>query len=243
MRREDRRLAAVHLAVASRKNHGFGKSRDTEMPASAMPFFAAEQVLRHQRPVGPGQHVVVHRVDLAERAAHLADLGQQAAGQRGEGDEAFLDLHAFGPERQEEVGARVRIDDGLERGSASCISSDGRASTRCAHRAQEVADDGDVGIEHLRARRGVAVDGQWAGCFGAHRARRSFDNGWWCRRSGPGLSRRGSSGRPSLERLELRREFSHLFLQRRELRPEQCNVVGRRGRLGASHPGHAGQEN
>ena len=70
--------------VASRNSHGFGISRATEMPGVVDAVFAADQVVDDERPIGPRQHVVVQRVDLAERRAHLADLRQQAAGQRRE---------------------------------------------------------------------------------------------------------------------------------------------------------------
>ena len=43
--------------------------------------FAADQVVHDERPIGPGKHVIVERVDLAERRAHLPDFGQQSAGQ------------------------------------------------------------------------------------------------------------------------------------------------------------------
>ena len=57
----------------------------------------------------------VQRVDLADLLLDLADLRQQPAGKRREREEALLDLDALGRERQEEVGARVGIDDRLER--------------------------------------------------------------------------------------------------------------------------------
>ena len=56
----------------------------------------------------------MHLVHLAERAPHLPDLEEEAAGQRGEGDESFLYADLFVAEGQEEVGPGVRIHDGLE---------------------------------------------------------------------------------------------------------------------------------
>ena len=93
----------------------FGISLDTEKPAVGDPLFAAEEVLRDERPIGPGQHVRVHRVDLAELRAHLAGLQQQAGRQRRERDVAFLHLQPLRARRQKEIGARVRIDDRLKR--------------------------------------------------------------------------------------------------------------------------------
>ena len=80
-----------------------------------MPSSPPTQVVDDERAIGPRQHVGVQRVDLAERRAHLADLDQQVARQRGQRHEAFLELHAFLAEREEEIGARIRIDDRLER--------------------------------------------------------------------------------------------------------------------------------
>ena len=53
---------------------------------------------------------------LPNAARILPDLRQQTARERRERDEALLEIDALFAERDEEVGARVRIDDGLERG-------------------------------------------------------------------------------------------------------------------------------
>ena len=99
--------------------------RLSESPASSDAVLAAHQVLRHQRPVRPRQHVIVQRVHLAERRAHLARLQLQAGGQRGERDVALFQIDAVLAEGDEEIGARVRIDNLLKPTSLSCISSDG----------------------------------------------------------------------------------------------------------------------
>ena len=96
----------------------------------------------------------------------------------------------LGTEGEEEVGARVGVDDRLERQLRL------RASRATARRlpgvlpidADEVADRGDVGVEDLRGRRAAAVDGQRRSAPpspaapGGHRGRgrRSL----WCRRGG-----------------------------------------------------------
>ena len=133
------------------------------------PLLAAHQVLRHERPIRPGQHVVVHACStLPKAASHLPDLQQEAAGQRGEGDEALLDLDALGAEGEEEVGAGVGVHDGLERGLGLVhLERGGSPPSGPARRAQEVADHGDVGVEDLgaaslRTRGGAARDGRRA---------------------------------------------------------------------------------
>ena len=64
--------------VASRKiPFGAGRMRSIENSGVVDAILAADQILRHQRAVGPGQHVVVQRVDLAECGAHLADLSHE----------------------------------------------------------------------------------------------------------------------------------------------------------------------
>ena len=112
--------------------------------------FAADQVLRDQRAIRPRQDVIVERVDLAEGRAHLADLGQQAAGQLGEGDEPFLEVDAFLAERNEEIGARVRVDDRLERDLRFVhLERRNRVDVVRPGGAEKIADDRDVRVEHL----------------------------------------------------------------------------------------------
>src|SRR5579864_7061327 len=47
-------------------------------------ILATDQVLRYQRPVGPGQYVIVQGIDLAEGSAHFADTQLQVRRQGGE---------------------------------------------------------------------------------------------------------------------------------------------------------------
>ena len=59
--------------------------------------------------------MIVQRVHLAERRAHFANLRQQPAGQFGQRQESLFQIDPFLAERDEEIGARVRIDDRLQR--------------------------------------------------------------------------------------------------------------------------------
>ena len=58
-------------------------------------ILAANQVSRDKWPVDPGQHVVVHHVDLAKGGTHLADLRHEARRQCCKGDVAFFQVDAF----------------------------------------------------------------------------------------------------------------------------------------------------
>src|SRR6266851_7549110 len=74
----------------------------------------ADQIIGDERPVNEREGVIVNGVDLPEVSTLLADLEQQASGERREGDVGLFDVHARFAERQEGIGARVRIDDGLK---------------------------------------------------------------------------------------------------------------------------------
>ena len=149
--------------VASRNSQGFGISRATREAGVADAFFAADQVVGHERTIGPRQQVRVQGVDLAERRAHLADLREQSAGQRRKRDEPFLELDALLAKRQEEIGAGVRIDDRLERHlGLGHLQRRRRVDVVLSGGAEEVADHGHVGVEDLRRRGARRVDGQRA---------------------------------------------------------------------------------
>ncbi len=118
----------------------------------------------------------------------LPTLREEAPGERRERDVAFLDAHLLGTEGEEEVGARVRVDDRLER-ELRLLEAQRRLSApgRRAHDAHEVADGRHVGVEDLRGCCTAAVDRErrcrsLAGGAGRHRGRgrRSL----WCRRGG-----------------------------------------------------------
>src|SRR5712691_167472 len=75
---------------------------------------AADQIIGDERPVDEGKGVIVNSVDLPEVGALLADLEQQASGERSKGDVCFFDVYAGFAEGEEGIGARIRIDDGLK---------------------------------------------------------------------------------------------------------------------------------
>ena len=107
-------VAAEHLPGRLEKYPGVRNQPRDRDARIVDPIFAAHQILRDQRPVGPRKHVVVQSVDLAERRAHLADSHQQSPRQRRERHVAFLEADTFFAEGDEEIGARVRIDDRLK---------------------------------------------------------------------------------------------------------------------------------
>ena len=166
--------------------------------------------------------MVVERVHLPECRAHLADLRQQAARELGKCQEALFEVDALFSERDEEVGARVRIDHRLKSG-LRFVHLERRSRTHRvpAGSAEEVADDGHVRIEDLRAAdrpAGRAVDGQRAArAAGALRARRHL-----CRRRLTGRRlrprRRGRRAfRGGQLRLERGQPIAVLLLQRVEV--------------------------
>ena len=160
--------------MASRKIHGLRDQPRRRDAGVGDAFFAARQVVGDEGTIGPRNHVAVERVHLAERRAHLSDLDEQPAWNRGEREEALLEIDALLPERHEEVGAGVGIDDRLEGGLRLGHLQRGTRIDRVpAGRAEEVPDHGDVGVEDLRGRRRCAVDRQrprrTAGASGAGR--------------------------------------------------------------------------
>src|SRR6266545_1514350 len=118
------------------------------------PLLAAEEVDDRQRLVGPGEDVPVERVDLAEGGAHPAGLDQKLRGERGERGETFLDVDAFRAEGDEEVGARVGVDDRLDSqlGFAELRGGEVLDGVVAADR-EEVADHRDGGVEVIRGLR------------------------------------------------------------------------------------------
>ena len=94
--------------------------------------------------------MIVQRVHLAEGGAHLAHSQLKASRQGGEGEEAFFQVDAVLAKADEEVGAGVGIQNGLESHLAFVHFKRGRAMLRAiSGSAQEVANDGDVGIKNL----------------------------------------------------------------------------------------------
>ena len=46
-------------------------------------ILATNKIIRHERAIDPGQHVIVQRVHLAEGGTHFANLDHEAGGKRG----------------------------------------------------------------------------------------------------------------------------------------------------------------
>src|SRR5689334_5003500 len=88
-------VAAKDLRGAFEKS-AFGSGKDAAQRQAGVidAIFTADQVIGHQRSIGPGKHVVVQRVDLAESGAHFAHAKLEMAWQGREGDEAFLQVDA-----------------------------------------------------------------------------------------------------------------------------------------------------
>jgi hypothetical protein len=187
-------------------------------------FVTAEQVTDRQRRVDPRQVMGVKRVRLAELRLHLSDLGEETAGQRRERQKAFFNLEPLGRGGEEEIGPRVRIDDGLQAYFRFVqLKRRQRLGVVLPRRGDEVADDGNVGVEDLRQRRGVAVERQWpCRTGGARRSRRRFHDRHLPRDSRRrGLRRRGGRRlRRRFERRNLLLQRVELLLQQRDLRPQ-----------------------
>ena len=94
----------------------------------------------------------MERVHLAEAGAHAADLGEQVGGERRQRDEALLDLDALFAEREEQIGAGVGIDHGLQRDLRLAELGAGQifAVAGAAGDAEEVADHRHRRIEVVR---------------------------------------------------------------------------------------------
>jgi hypothetical protein len=115
------------------------------------PLLAPEQVDDGERLVRPRQHVEVQRVDLSELGLELPGLHDEVPGEVEERDVALLDVDALVREREEQVGARVRVDDRLERDLRLLeLERLGRHDGVVPGRREEVADDRDRGVEERR---------------------------------------------------------------------------------------------
>jgi hypothetical protein len=77
---EDAGLAAIDLTRGFQEDDLVGKEARKGEARVVDAVLPPEEVLDEERPVGPGQDVVVHLVHLAEGAPHLPDLEEEAAG-------------------------------------------------------------------------------------------------------------------------------------------------------------------
>jgi hypothetical protein len=211
----------------------------------------AQEVPGDERKVRERQGVRVLGVHPAEGLAHLADLHQEAAGQCRERDVALLDPDLLGPESEEEVGAGVRVDDGLEGKLRLLQAQRGlpAAGRRAGHR-HEVPDGGDVGVEHLGRGSRRPVDGEGGGSSFRRRARRDSGGRGWPgrrlgslrRRRGRGLVRRTRAFEGADPRLDRRHPGAVLLAQGVELAAEPGEILARRGRRLLGGAGAGGNE-
>src|SRR5712675_805208 len=92
----------------------------------------------------------VNGVDLDQVSELLTNLEQQSCGESRVGDVSLLHVYVCFAEREERVGARIRIDNGLK--TYFRFMQLERRSWRdviVAHRANEIADQADVRIEEF----------------------------------------------------------------------------------------------
>ncbi|PYX53988.1 MAG: hypothetical protein DMG76_23430 [Acidobacteria bacterium] len=154
--------------------------------------FARHQVVAYQRPINPGQHMVVLRVYLPKGPAEFAYFRHQARGQSRECDVALFQIDPLLSKGQEEVASSVGVNNGLDskfrlmhlkrRSGIHRIVSGG---------ADEVADHADVRVQCFGSAASCPAEG------GFLRGRASGRHG--CRRwHGTSLSLRSSRCRTCL---------------------------------------------
>src|SRR5262245_53942331 len=85
------RIASKHLTSALEKEPWVRDESRYRNSGIVYPVVAAEQVIGHERSIGPWQDVRVQGIHLAKRRTHFSDPHQDVTGKRGKGDVAFLD--------------------------------------------------------------------------------------------------------------------------------------------------------
>ena len=91
--------------------------------------------------------MIVNGVDLPKVSTLLTDLEQQSRGERREGDVSLFDVYARLAEREEGIGAGVRIDDGLQTYFRFVhLQRRRRRNVVASGRADEIADQADIWI-------------------------------------------------------------------------------------------------
>ena len=121
-------------------------------------IFAADEIHGGEGTVNEAESMVVDGVDLAEAGAHLADSGDEAGREPGEGDVALFDIDAGFAEREEEIAAGVGVNDGLDAELGFVHLEAGRRSDAIVPGGgDEIADHADVGIEELGVTDGAAI--------------------------------------------------------------------------------------
>src|ERR1044071_7110906 len=74
------RVAAIDLPRRFEEQRACGNQTRYRNSGIVDTIFAADQVFRHKRTIRPRQHMVVERVDLAERGAHLPTFARKPPG-------------------------------------------------------------------------------------------------------------------------------------------------------------------
>src|SRR5262249_34278869 len=125
---------------------------------------ASHQVLGHQRAVDPWQDMVVKGIDFPKSRSHLSHLYLEPGWQGGERQVAFFQGDTLFSKSQEEIGARIRIDDFLETDFAFVhFERWSKPGAWVARVTDEIADDTDIRIEHLGRGRTRATELRAAG--------------------------------------------------------------------------------
>ena len=202
--------------------------RLTERDARVVEAFLTEQVVNHQRLVDPWPHMRVPGVVLAEIGLHLSHLCRKVIRKSDEVRVTLLHIDPLRRQGEKEIRFGVRIDKGLK-GDLGLIELHRRphiarpefVRIRLSRFAEEIADDGDVGIEDFRRPRILhVVDGLHLGERGRGRLFRRFRGR--CRLLLDRFDlcqvlrcRRDSRGRlsSSLELVDLLPNFGHLPAQ------------------------------
>src|SRR5437588_3134189 len=183
------RVATKELAGAFEKQSFWRRQNASDGEAGVVDaILASDQIAAHHRPIDPGQHVIVQRIHFAKCGAHLSRLRYDATRKGGEGYESLLQIDALFAEREEEIAARVGINNRLHAQLRLMhLHYGSRNHTILAGRCDKVADHADVRIQGLG--RGGSSSAQ------AHRFLRCGLDGCLscCLRRCWGRSRRGSS--------------------------------------------------
>ena len=163
-------------------------------------FLAAEEVLHHQRLVDPGSECEWSVFTLPTCSLSLPTFASSPPGSEVNVRKPSSISTPSGENDEEEISARVGIDDRLERRLRFVQPERRRRVDRVrAASSEEVPDHRDVRVEDFRHRAGIAVDRQRAGRAAlTRRARWNRHGNWRCgclrRRSRRGRWRRGRLG-------------------------------------------------
>jgi hypothetical protein len=178
--------------------------------------------------------VRVESVHLPECRAHLPGLDQPTSRQRRKRHEPFLEVDSLLAERQKKVGARIRVDDRLERHfRLRHVQRRFRPNLVRTRRPEEVADHGHVRIEDLRRCRHVAVQRQRSSGPAGTRSAGGNLHCWRLRSAWYGAGgRRGGTAKSRQLRFECRQPGVELPFEQVDLFAQRLRALRsrRRGR-------------